>query len=173
MPRGGISKSPATKKAEGNRAKEGQKDIPQPIKMKGTPVMPRTLNNDEKRLWAFVMSALPVDLLKKADSPILERFVRAWHRYDCIQAAIEKYGVLIYGDDKKTAPVPNPLIRTAMLYAKEMDVCGSQIGLSPSARNRLVGSNDLEDEDDIMAALLGGPDGNPTGAWFTEPETKQ
>lgn len=172
MPRGGKAKAPEIKAQEGNRAKRGRKAIPQPVKLKGRPVMPTNFEQGEKSRWTFVITAMPVDLLKKADSPILERFVRAWHRYDQIQDAIKRHGLLIDGEDKKAVPTPNPLIRIAMLYAKEMDTCGAQIGLSPTARTRLAGSNDLEDEDDIMSALLGA-DGDPNGAWFSEPKLKQ
>lgn len=168
------------KALEGNRAKSGKKAIPPPVKLKGVPIMPTKMIAEQRNLWNFVITAMPVDLLKKADSPILERFVRAWWAYGRLQTAIDQgklwtdEGGETGADGKKTPKVTkiNPLIKLAFDYAKEMDITGQQLGLSPVARARLQGSNDTPEEDDIMDALLGS-DGDPNGAWFTEPSTKQ
>ncbi len=148
--RGRPPKAPQVKALEGNRAQRGKKRIPPPVRVKGAPVMPTTFTVEERRLWAFVTSAMPVDLLKKADSPIIERFVRAWRKYGQLQEAIEEQGLLL-GDGNS----PNPLIKVSMVYAKEMDITGQQLGLSPLSRSRLQGANDDGDENDIMDYLIG------------------
>ncbi|MRG55700.1 phage terminase small subunit P27 family [Phyllobacterium sp. SYP-B3895] len=146
--------SAEVKKLEGNRAKKRRSAIRPPLRTKGAPVMPDGMTVAEKRLWLFVVSAMPSDFLRKADSSILQRFVHAWRAYGLINEEIEKRGLLIENEDATKLPTPNPLIKISLVYAKEMDVTGQQLGLSPASRARLVGSNDVED-DDIMDALIG------------------
>jgi len=159
MPKGQKPKPTQIKIAEGNRSKVAKDALRPDTPGKGRPRMPMHLSAEERRLWADVVQSLPDSLLTKADEAILERFAVYWSRFREAGRMIAKTGLMVQSPN---GPIRNPLLVVQNACAKEMHAAGSEIGLSPVARARMVGQG--AEEDDPMELLLGGEE---DGAWST------
>ena len=77
--------------------------------------------------------------------------------------SITKSGKLIQGPK---GPVHNPFLSILFRAQREMRAAGAELGLSPSARARLVAQPEISDADRVMEMLLGGG-GDPADEWRT------
>ncbi len=158
----GRPKPSLVKKLEGNRSKIGRTKLRDDPKGIGLPTPWNELSKDELALWNVVVAAMPRGLLSSADDSVLERFCVSWSRFRECQRAIRASGLLVRTPQ---GPIKNPLFGIMRECCLEMQRAGSEIGLSPAARTRIVGAND--DEQDPLEILLGSFE-NPDGAWRTD-----
>ena len=164
--RGGSKpKANEIKRLEGNRRKIGRDHLPEEPQGIGRPRLPTHLSQDERRLWADVVGSLPVSLLTQADEAILERFAVAWATFREAHRLIKSTGLMI---QSVVGPVRNPLLVVRNNAAREMHLAGSEIGLSPVARSRMISAG--HEDDDPLALLLG--DDGEDGAWATTSRTR-
>jgi P27 family predicted phage terminase small subunit len=160
MPKGAQPKPSRLKALEGNRSKLGRdriKDDPQGI---GRPRLPRHLTAEQHLLWVSIVESLPAALLTRADEAYLETFSELWARKRKVEALIAKTSEMVQSPN---GPVRNPLFVVLNNCIRLMHMLGSDLGLSPGSRARLVAIE--SEEDDPMALLLG--DGDENGAWST------
>ena len=137
------------KKIEGDRSHAGKAKNEAKVVAIGKIVMPDRLTDEEVRLWQFVTRSLPKGLLCRADTSILERYVVAWARYRIVDNQIKDEGLTI---KTPQGVIRHPLHGLLKDLAREMHACGSELGLSPVARERL--SATALREDDPMGWLL-------------------
>ncbi|NTS29809.1 phage terminase small subunit P27 family [Phyllobacterium sp. BT25] len=140
------------KRAEGNRAKIATANIKIDVKGRGRPTAPHSLTSNERELWDTVVASLPNGILCAADSSLLERHACAWQRYREAKAALRNEGMVIVSLQGR---VKSPWLSVLRDAEREMEVSGSQIGLSPVARTKLVAADEADDSD-IMDFLLNG-----------------
>ena len=159
----GQPRKPAPiREAEGNR---GNRPIPREIACPGHPEPPGHLTAEQRARWDDVVGSLPFDLLKRADTQVLERMAVAWAAFREATILINKSGLITRGRDGN--PVRNPLLVVQNVAAGEMDACGAMLGLSPVARTRLTTPENVENMDPL--AVLLGPNGK---AWSDERQLK-
>ena len=101
---------------------------------------------------------MPVDLLKRADTQVLERMAVAWAQFREATILISKGGLLTRRPTDG-ASIRNPLLAVSNMAAAEMHACGAALGLSPVARTRIT-TPERVDEDPLR--VLMGPNGK---AW--------
>jgi P27 family predicted phage terminase small subunit len=142
------------KNAEGNRSHATKDKTTEKIVGVGALAVPDHLTEDEQRLWALTVHSLPKGLLCRADTSILERYVVAWARYRECDKTIKDEGMTV-----KSAQgyYRHPLMTVMRDMATEMHSCGSELGLSPVARERLSAAT-LKDDDPMGWLLDGGDD---------------
>lgn len=158
MPRGRKPKPQMIKKIEGNRSKVANSALAmEEPQGKGQPRMPPGMSADEQELWLDVVASLPVGLLSRADENTIERAARYWSMFREAADMVSKTGLMVRSN---FGPVKNPALAIMNQAAKQLQAAGSELGLSPVARARLVAPKNWED--DPMTLLLGGDD---DGAW--------
>jgi P27 family predicted phage terminase small subunit len=151
MPSGRKPKLSVVKNAEGNRSHATKDKTGDKIAGIGKLVVPSHLSEVERDLWSFVVRSLPDGLLCRADTAILERFVIAWSRYRECQKQIEDDGLMI---KTPQGAIRHPLLPVVNNLSREMTSIGSELGLSPVAREKLSAAR--LDADDPMGWLLDG-----------------
>lgn len=139
------------KEFEGNRAKLGKANIAVDVKGRGKPIAPRNLTSHELELWDAVVASLPNGILCAADSSLLERHACAWQRYREAKAALLSEGMVVVSPQGR---VRSPWLGILEAAEREMEKSGSQIGLSPVARAKLIPTNEPH-EYDLMDFLMG------------------
>lgn len=154
MPSGRKPKLSVVKNAEGNRSHAGKDKTGAKVVGIGALVVPSHFKQDERDLWSFVVRSLPKGLLCRADTAVLERFVVAWSRYRKCQEIIDDEGLMIRTPQ---GAIRHPLLSAVNNLSREMQSAGSELGLSPVAREKLSAAT-LKD-DDPMGWLLDGGDG--------------
>lgn len=160
------AKPSVIKALEGNRGKFGRGQIKTDPRGIGRPQVPGYLKQVEKELFRACLAALPVTLLTRADSAILERFAVAWARFRLAHDEVWRVGHMV---QSPYGPIINPYVAIQERAAKEMHRAGGELGLSPVARARLA---TVATADDDPMALLLGDDLDPTGAWSTPPRAR-
>lgn len=163
----GRPAKPSTVKAlEGNRSKFGRAAIKTDPRGVGRPQVPAYLKQTEKELFRACLAALPVTILSRADTAILERFAVSWARFRLAHDEVWRVGHMVQSPQ---GPIINPYIGMMERAAKEMHRAGAELGMSPVARARLATVATVDD--DPMSLLLG-DDLDPTGAWSTPPRAR-
>lgn len=158
MTRGRKPKPQQMKNLEGNRSKVSKAELAmEEPQGKGQPRMPPGMSADEQELWLDVVSSLPVGLLSRADENTIERAARYWAMFRESADMVAKTGLMVRSS---FGPVKNPALAIMNMAAKQLQAAGSELGLSPVARARLVAPKNWED--DPMTLLLGGDE---DGAW--------
>ncbi len=109
-----------------------------------------------------MIAALPAGILTRADTAILESFVVSWQLTEDSAIAILKSDKLVRGPNGTA--VHNPHLSILFRSQRELRAAGAELGLSPSARARLVATPDFSD--DPMRLLMGDGD-DPAAPWST------
>ncbi len=151
-------KPSAIKRAEGNRSKLGKNRIKDDVRGKGQPACPLYLTAEHRKKWALTLDALPDGVFSQANSAVLESFTIAWQLVEESATTIIKTGKLIQGPN---GPIHNPHLSILFRAQRELRAAGAELGLSPTARARLIAVPDFSD--DPMAMLLG--NGDPSSQW--------
>jgi P27 family predicted phage terminase small subunit len=142
------------REAEGN---PGKRPIPKnELRGVGRAVAPAHLTPEQADRWRDIVDALPVALLTRADTQVLERMAVAWAEFRNAQMLINQSGLITRGQNNE--PVKNPLLTVRRHAAAEMQVCGIILGLSPVARTRLTTPLPEQTADDPLDILMGSHD---------------
>lgn len=124
----------------------------------GRPVAPEHLTPAQADRWQDIVGSLPVALLTRADTAVLERMAVAWAEFREASIAINRSGLITRGQNNE--PVRNPLLTVRRHAAAEMHACGVMLGLSPAARARISAPEKVND--DPLDVLMG-PHGKAWG----------
>ena len=144
---------------EGNRSKRDIPAVPEPT---GMPKPAPALTAEEKGMFRDLVTSMPDGVYSQADSPTLERFVRAWARYRKCQREIDRNGLLITKTPSSKVLIRNPYLNLQREASDEMHRCSTELGLSPVARMRISAPKNVDT--DPLELLL---DGRQDGAYYT------
>lgn len=100
-------------------------------------------------IYRQIEQSMPAGLLTPADSQAIERMAVAWARFRECQRKIATLTMFTRGLVGQLTI--SPLVRTQNLAAKEMNLAGEALGLSPVARARISAPDSV---DDAPMALL-------------------
>ena len=143
----------AIKELEGNPGKRPLNDA-EPKPQKKAPACPKWLEPEAKKEWrrlAKKMEALGV--LTEVDMAAFAGYCQAYARWKQAEERITDRGLVIR--TPSGYPQQFPQVAISQNYAKLMNRCAEQLGLTPSARSRII-AGDGANVTDEMDELLGG-----------------
>jgi len=121
----------------------------------GTPETPAHLTSVERERWDEIIGSLPMNLLTRADTSMLERMAIAWATFRETTARIHASDLVVQG--REGAVVRNPLVVIRGQAAQEMQTCAMSLGLSPYARTKLTAPEDGRKPDFLELLVNGAP----------------
>ncbi|WP_032118897.1 MULTISPECIES: phage terminase small subunit P27 family [Clostridium] len=149
-----VSKEEREARIAAERALVGERDLLEKP--------PKYLSKEEKKIYKELLKPLlHIESLGNSDREIFAIMASAKYKMVLCEKEIEQYGLLIdevdrFGNIKR---LPNPAIRIYKDYETIFNKNSSQIGLSASARTKLVQiKNEKESEEElneILGALRG------------------
>lgn len=118
---------------------------------------PRSLNKREKQIYKNLLMPLShIKSLCDADIPIFEQMAHAQYMIEEARKLIESDGLLVDSYDKfgNLNRKENPAIKIEKQYELIFRQNAVTVGLSPSARARLIDLKEEQDNDDTIAKVL-------------------
>lgn len=152
--RGRKPKPTALKVLEGNPGKRPLNDR-EPVPPKGTLKCPAWLLPEAKKEWKRLAPALEaMGVLTMADLTAFEGYCQAYARWKEAEAFITQHGSIFQTPSGYVQQVPQ--VSIAQTNMKIMLKFCEQFGLTPSARSRIVGGENSDEEDEMEKLLEGG-----------------
>ena len=153
--RGRKPKPSAIRLLEGN---PGKRPINQrePKPDKKAPPCPKWLDPEAKKEWRRLSKKLEqLGILTEADMSVFASYCQAYARWKAAEEIISSHGFISKTPSGYLQAIPHVAI--AKEYARIMNRCAEQLGLTPSSRSRLVaGETSGSTVKDDMEDLLGG-----------------
>ena len=143
----------AIKELEGN---PGRRPLNrnEPVPVYRAPPCPKTLGPEAKREWRRLAKTLESMLvLTELDMAVFATYCDAYEQWKKATEFINTHGSVIRTPSGYLQQIPQ--VSIAQTYAKLMNRCAEQMGLTPSARSRIIAGAGVENTDD-MDMLLGG-----------------
>ena len=153
--RGRKPKPSAIRLLEGNPGKRAiNQREPKPDKK--APPCPKWLDPEAKKEWRRLSKKLEqLGILTEADMSVFASYCQAYARWKAAEEIISSHGFISQTPSGYLQAIPHVAI--AKGYARIMNRCAEQLGLTPSSRSRLIagetGGNTVKDD---MEDLLGG-----------------
>jgi P27 family predicted phage terminase small subunit len=149
------------RRLEGRRSHHRIPDDPTPI---GQPEFPPYLRDVHRELWDTTLRSMPAGVFCASDQAMLEAFVVAWECLRATTVMIVRTGLLV---QSPSGAVRNPLLPVRARALSEIRSLGSELGMSPAARAKLLAPK--EAEDDPLRLLLGEDNVSDADRWSTRP----
>ena len=144
----------ALKLLEGNPGKRKLNDK-EPRPEKKAPSCPKWLEPEAKREWRRLAKKLELmGVLTEVDMTAFAGYCQAYARWKEAEEFITQHGTIVKTPSGYWQTVPQ--VSIAQTYLKIMNRLAEQLGLTPSARSRIVADAGKHDSGDEMEALLGG-----------------
>ena len=143
----------AIKELEGN---PGRRPLNrnEPVPVYRAPPCPKTLGPEAKREWRRLAKTLEsMHVLTELDMAVFATYCDAYEQWKKATEFINTHGSVIRTPSGYLQQIPQ--VSIAQTYAKLMNRCAEQMGLTPSARSRIIAGAGVENTDD-MDMLLGG-----------------
>ena len=143
----------AIRKLEGN---PGHRPINQkePKPQKKAPACPKWLSEDARKEWRRLAKKLEaLGVLTELDLAVFATYCDAFAKWKEADEFLTQRGLFFI--TPSGYPQQFPQVAIAQNYAKLMNKCGEQLGLTPSARSRIIAEGMGGPVDD-MDELLGG-----------------
>ena len=152
--RGRKPKPTALKVLEGNPGGRPL-NLNEPKPVKKAPRCPSWLEDEAKKEWKRMGKVLEqLGLLTEMDMAAFAGYCQAYARWKEAEEFITQHGTMARTPNGYLQQVPQ--VSIAQTNLKIMLKFCEQFGLTPSARSRIVGSENSNDPTDEMEALLGG-----------------
>ena len=152
--RGRKPKPTALKILEGNPGKRLLNEN-EPIPPKGNIKCPTWLLPEAKKEWKRLAPSLEaMGVLTMADLTAFEGYCQAYARWKEAEAFITQHGSIFQTPSGYVQQVPQ--VSIAQTNMKIMLKFCEQFGLTPSARSRIVGGENSDEEDEMEKLLEGG-----------------
>ncbi len=147
--------------SEVKKLKDARRGIKPPAFEPGVPDMPKELSAEARKSWKILVVEL-ADVLTRADRLAVETLATWSANLRIANARIEKNGRYVLNGSGSTVAAPWTIDQREAL--KEISKNLKEFGLTPAARNRVVGNAKSEEIDPFEAAttpptlkLEGGP----------------
>lgn len=151
--RGRKPKPSAVKKLEGNPGGRPLNEK-EPAPKKKAPACPKWLDAEARKEWRRLAKVLEeMGVLTQLDMGVFATYCNAYARWKEADEFISQHGTVIKTPSGYVQQLPQ--VSIAQTYAKLMNRCAEQMGLTPSSRSRIIAA-DNGDPDDEMEELLGG-----------------
>ena len=152
--RGRKPTPPAIKVLEGNPGKRPMNDQePKPVKK--APACPKWLDAEARKEWRRLAKKLEaLGVLTDLDMGVFATYCNAYARWKEADEFISQHGTVVRTPSGYLQQLPQ--VSIAQTYAKLMNKCAEQLGLTPSARSRIIADTPQTADMDEMEALLGG-----------------
>lgn len=114
---------------------------------KGLPVVPDHVAADELAAFAWdriCTTLASMKILSPAYAPLIEQYAVSYSNYRRAQAEVDKHGYVVTGANG--GPVRNPACNDAHKYSDQCSRMLVEMGLTPSAKTRLVVEDVKENE---------------------------
>ena len=156
-PRGRVPKPSALKILEGNPGKRPLNNR-EPKPARKAPPCPKWLEPEAKKEWRRLASKLEqLGILTEADMSVFASYCQAYARWKAAEEIISSHGFVSKTPSGYLQTIPH--VSVAKEYARIMNRCAEQLGLTPASRSRLVagdiGSTGATEVDDMEALLRG------------------
>lgn len=152
--RGRKPKPTALKVLEGNLGGRPL-NVNEPKPVKKAPRCPSWVEDEAKKEWKRMGKVLEqLGLLTEMDMAAFAGYCQAYARWKEAEEFITQHGTMVRTPNGYLQQVPQ--VSIAQTNLKIMLKFCEQFGLTPSARSRIVGSENPNDPTDEMEALLGG-----------------
>lgn len=126
----------------------------EPKPMKKAPACPKSLSAEAKKEWRRLCKELEMmGVLTGLDMGVFATYCDAYAKWKEANDFLNERGLFYI--TPSGYPQQFPQVQIAQNYAKLMNRCAQELGLTPSARSRLIAGNGYSDGDD-MDELLGG-----------------
>ena len=143
----------AIKELEGNPGKRPL-NANEPKPKKKAPACPKWLNEDAKREWRRLVKQLEaLGVLTELDMAVFATYCDAFARWKEAEEFLSERGLFFI--TPSGYPQQFPQVAISQNYARLMNRCAEQLGLTPSARSRIIAGNGAGSGDE-MDELLGG-----------------
>ena len=145
----------AIKELEGNPGKRPL-NAHEPRPERKAPACPKWLEPEAKKEWRRLAKKLEqLGVLTEADMSVFASYCQAYARWKAAEEIISSHGFISKTPSGYLQAIPHVAI--AKEYARIMNRCAEQLGLTPSSRSRLVaGETGGATVKDDMEDLLGG-----------------
>jgi P27 family predicted phage terminase small subunit len=145
MRRGRKAKPTAAKRLAGNPGKRPLNDAePQ---FDGVPEMPDHLPAEAQAEWKRRVPALVErGVVTEQDVAVLCAYCEAWDQYVTASKNLQKYGAVIVSP-KTGTPYASPYQNMMSGARKEMVAYAAELGMTPSARSRVIATKPKQDND--------------------------
>ena len=151
--RGRKPKPSAIRLLEGNPGKRAiNQREPKPDKK--APPCPKWLDPEAKKEWRRLSKKLEqLGILTEADMSVFASYCQAYARWKAAEEIISSHGFISKTPSGYLQAIPHVAI--AKEYARIMNRCAEQFGLTPSSRSRLIagetgGSTVKDDMEDLL-----------------------
>jgi P27 family predicted phage terminase small subunit len=155
MTKGRKKTAPEILKMQGSYAKNPQRENKSAPKADGQePEMPHYLNDDEKLKWGQLLQDMKQNGICSSDlREIMIAYCTAYGGWMQARKAVQKTGiVLVQKTDDGIDAKRNPFSVELHKYREEMNKLLPELGLTPSARARMVAN--VPQEEDAFASWL-------------------
>lgn len=144
----------AIKELEGNPGKRPL-NASEPKPKKKAPACPKWLNEDAKREWRRLVKQLEaLGVLTELDMAVFATYCDAFARWKEAEEFLSERGLFFI--TPSGYPQQFPQVAISQNYARLMNRCAEQLGLTPSARSRIIAGTEGNAAGDDMEELLGG-----------------
>ncbi len=144
----------AIKELEGNPGKRPL-NANEPKPKKKAPACPKWLNEDAKREWRRLVKQLEaLGVLTELDMAVFATYCDAFARWKEAEEFLSERGLFFI--TPSGYPQQFPQVAISQNYARLMNRCAEQLGLTPSARSRIIAGTEGNAAGDDMEELLGG-----------------
>ncbi|CAK7036931.1 MAG: hypothetical protein BACD_00149 [Bacteroides rodentium] len=143
----------AVKKLEGNPGGRPLNEN-EPKPKKKAPACPKWLDGEARKEWKRLAKVLEeMGVLTQLDMGVFATYCNAYARWKEADEFISQHGTVIKTPSGYVQQLPQ--VSIAQTYAKLMNRCAEQMGLTPSSRSRIIAA-ETSDPEDEMEELLGG-----------------
>ena len=151
----GRSKKPtALKLLEGNPGKRPLNPY-EPKPSKKAPPCPKWLEPEAKKEWRRLAGKLErLGILTEADMGVFASYCQAYARWKAAEEIISSHGFVSKTPSGYLQTIPH--VSVAKEYARIMNRCAEQLGLTPASRSKLIAGEGAVPGMDDMEDLLGG-----------------
>ena len=126
----------------------------EPKPLRKAPACPKWLSDDAKREWRRLVKKLEaLGVLTELDMAVFATYCDAFAKWKEADEFLTQRGLFFI--TPSGYPQQFPQVAIAQNYAKLMNRCAEQLGLTPSARSRIIAEN-IGGSGDDMEDLLGG-----------------
>lgn len=126
----------------------------EPVPVYKAPPCPKTLGPEARKEWRRLAKTLEsMHVLTELDLAVFATYCDAFEQWKKATEFINTHGSVIRTPSGYLQQIPQ--VSIAQTYAKIMNRCAEQMGLTPSARSRIIAGNSSAPVDE-MDELLGG-----------------
>ena len=113
------------------------------------PVCPPWLSATAAKEWHRLLPELDrLGIISKTDTGVLAAYCMAWGKLRSTELILRKQGLVIRCGVDGTSRKPHPALTIQRTAVAELRQLAGELGLSPTARERLSGDDDAGDPDD-------------------------